>query len=51
MSPEARAALNEEAAGWDDWRGTCPFCGEVVVGTIEDCKSHRCKEPPSAEAG
>lgn len=36
---ETVKAFNEKV---EDWRGTCRYCREMLKGTIEDLKKHRC---------
>lgn len=42
------AATNAKA---EDWKGTCKYCKQVISGTIDECRAHKCDEYMEAISG
>lgn len=33
-------------ASFDDWRGTCSKCKQIIKGTVREITAHQCEERP-----
>ena len=41
---ETLARVAKEQAKFDDWRGTCSKCKQIIKGTVQKIMTHKCLE-------